>query len=496
MTVETSPTMGAAPARLPLSTKLLYGLGSIAFGAKLQVMGMLLFYYNQVVGMPAALVSLALAIGVFVDAFWDPLIGQLSDKTRSKWGRRHPYMYAAAVPVALAFILLWHPPAGWSDTALFFYLLATVLFTQLATSFYEVPSAALAPELAPDYHERTVLLSYRFVIGVIGGALGSVMAFGIFLRATPEYPAGQLNPAGYGPLSIAVAAIVVVSVLVSTLGTHHTIKTLHVPAANKLSFAESLKEVIATLKNWNFVVAVSAALIAGVGSGLSGGLRIYFGTFFWDLSSQQILLLSLAGLIAAPIGSFVAAATSRKFGKRLACMSLFFASVATNNAPILLRLVGYFPDNDSPNLLPILFAEAVVTGALAIAGFILVSSMIADIVEDSQSKTGRRSEGLLFSADSILQKVVTALSTVLPGLVLAFVGFPERAQPGQVDEAVLHALAWIYIPATMTISILSISTWSFYRIDKAGFERAQASIQEAAANTEMRIETDTNAPRP
>lgn len=484
--------MGAAPARLPLSTKLLYGFGSIAFGAKLQIMGMLLFFYNQVVGMPAALVSLALAIGVFVDAFWDPLIGQLSDKTRSPWGRRHPYMYAAAAPVAISFVLLWNPPSGWSDGALFAYLLATVLFTQLATSFYEVPSAALAPELAPDYHERTVLLSYRFVIGVIGGALGAVMAFGVFLRATPEYPAGQLNPAGYGPLSYAVAAIVIVAVLVSTIGTHHKIKTLHVPAAQKLSFAQSLREVGATLNNWNFMVAVVASLIAGVGTGISGGLRIYFGTFFWDLSSQQILLLSLAGLIAAPLGSFVATGTSRAFGKRRACMTLFFLSVATNNAPILLRLVGAFPDNDSPALLPILFAEAVVTGVLAIAGFILVSSMIADIVEDSQARTGRRSEGLLFSADSLLQKIVTSLSTVLPGLILAFVNFPERAQPGQVPTETLHLLAWIYIPTTMMISLLSISTWSFYRIDKAGFERARASI----AAAEVRLETDTNAPRP
>jgi len=495
MTIEQAPAAGAAPARLPVSTKLLYGFGSIAFGAKIQIMGMLLFFYNQVVGMPAALVSLALAIGVFVDAFWDPLIGQLSDKTRSRWGRRHPYMYAAAIPVALSFVLLWNPPSGWSDGALFAYLLATVLFTQLATSFYEVPSAALAPELAPDYHERTVLLSYRFVIGVIGGALGSVLAFGVFLRATPEYPAGQLNPAGYGPLSIAVAAIVIVAVLVSTLGTHHKIKTLHVPDVQKLTFAQSLSEVIATLRNWNFVVAVVAALIAGVGTGISGGLRIYFGTFFWDLSSQEILLLSLAGLIAAPVGSFVANAASRRLGKRLACMSLFFLSVATNNAPILLRLIGFFPENDSPELLPILFAEAVVTGVLAIAGYIVVSSMIADIVEDSQAKTGRRSEGLLFSADSLLQKIVTALSTVLPGLLLAFVNFPERAQPGQVPTEVLHQLAWIYIPATMMISILSISTWSFYRIDKASFERARANILEATAQAETRLETDTNAPR-
>jgi len=104
----------AAGGHVPQSTKLLYGLGSVAFGAKGQLLGLLLLFYNQLMGMPAALVSLALAISLTIDALWDPMVGQVSDNLRTPWGRRHPLMYASAIPLAISWLLLWHPPTGWS----------------------------------------------------------------------------------------------------------------------------------------------------------------------------------------------------------------------------------------------------------------------------------------------------------------------------------------------------------------------------------------------
>jgi GPH family glycoside/pentoside/hexuronide:cation symporter len=101
-----------------LVTGLAYCLGAVPFGAKGQLFGLLLLFYNQLLGLPAAAVSAIIAASVVLDAVWDPLIGQLSDTTRSRWGRRHPYLYGVAVPLALAFALLWRPPAGWSQAAL------------------------------------------------------------------------------------------------------------------------------------------------------------------------------------------------------------------------------------------------------------------------------------------------------------------------------------------------------------------------------------------
>lgn len=476
------------PERLGFRTKFLYGFGSIAFGAKAALMGLLLFYYNQVIGLPAAMVSLALAVSLFVDALWDPLIGHLSDGLRTRWGRRHPLMYVSAAPVAIFFILLWRPPDELTDWQTFAWLLSMVMLVRLSTSFYEVPSAALAPELAPDYHDRTVILAFRYVLGTFGSVTATGLGYFYFFRPTPEYPSGQLNPAAWGPLTICVALLIVASIILSTLGTHHRIPKLYRPPVRRESLGASLRHVGATIRNWNFGVVVVAGLIAGVGSGLYSGLALYLNTFFWELPARDVGFVVVSGLGSSLFAAFAGLGLSRLWGKKLACMTLFFASVITNGGPILLRLLGWFPENGDPVVVPILIGMSFLNGILATGGFIVVTSMIADVTEDVQVKTGRRSEGLLMSADSILQKTMSSLSALLPGVILGVVGFPEKAQPGQVDPEVIRNLALIYLPATAIISTLSIATWGFYRIDKARHERNLEQVREAEAAAGARIE--------
>ena len=135
-----------------LTTKVLYGLGAVANAVKARGLStFLLIFYNQVIGLPPQMVSSAIFIALIFDAFCDPLVGQISDNFRSPWGRRHPFMYAAALPVSLAFFLIWNPPSGWSNTELFGYMLACLLVIRLFDTFFELPSSALAPELARDY---------------------------------------------------------------------------------------------------------------------------------------------------------------------------------------------------------------------------------------------------------------------------------------------------------------------------------------------------------
>ena len=122
------------PPRPPITfrTKALYGLGAAANIIKQRgITTFLLLFYNQVVGLPPAMVSTAIMIALIFDAFVDPMIGQISDNTRSKWGRRHPFMYVAALPVAIAFYLIWNPPVGWEEEALFGYMLVCLLTIRL-----------------------------------------------------------------------------------------------------------------------------------------------------------------------------------------------------------------------------------------------------------------------------------------------------------------------------------------------------------------------------
>ena len=154
---------------------------------------LLLIFYNQLLGLPAQLVGLAIMIALIIDGFVDPLIGHISDRFRSRLGRRHPFMYASALPCALAYYFLWNPPAGLASGTLFWYLLATAITVRMLIALYEVPSAALLAELTEDYDLRTSLVVYRFFFGYFGAVLMGVIALSVFLRPTAGQAVGLLN---------------------------------------------------------------------------------------------------------------------------------------------------------------------------------------------------------------------------------------------------------------------------------------------------------------
>jgi GPH family glycoside/pentoside/hexuronide:cation symporter len=144
-----------AQAKVPLLTKLSYGFGAIAYGVKNNGFDyFLLLFYSQILGVEARMVGLALLIALVFDAFSDPIVGYLSDNTRSRWGRRHPWMYFAAIPVSIAYYFLWSPPGGLSGNQLFAYLVMLSILIRTLITLYEVPSSALAPEITRDYDER------------------------------------------------------------------------------------------------------------------------------------------------------------------------------------------------------------------------------------------------------------------------------------------------------------------------------------------------------
>lgn len=472
----------ATAARLPVHTKLLYGLGSMSDGAQLQLVGgVLLLYYNQILKMPAQWVSLALGIALFVDAFWDAFIGYVSDNLRTRLGRRHPLMYFSIVPAGLTFAALWMPPASLSQPQLFAWLLFFVVAFRMSHSCFMVPAWALTPELAPDYHERTVVIGYRWMLGASGGAITAVLVYGVFLHKTAAFPLGQLNPAGYPPMAIAIGLFISATILIATLGTHPYIDRLHRPVARRFDWAQSLKEVAATFGNHNFRVSLAAGAIGATSVALGAGLTIYFNTYLFELPASSILLTILPLFISGPLAFLIAPAVSRRIGKRAGCIALFFASLAFSYGPIILRLLNLLPPNHSPALLPILIGAGTLSGILSMGGFILSSSMIADITEESQLKTGRRSEALLFYADQLLGKVVSGMATVLPGLLLALVAFPPHATPATLDPAVMHRLALAYVLIAGTLSSISIGMWRFYRIDQSAHENHLATIEAAVA---------------
>jgi len=485
-------TRAATPEPLSFRTKFLYGFGSISFGVHVYVLSLLLFFYNQVIGLPAGMVSAALAATVVIDAAWDPIVGQFSDRLRTPWGRRHPLMYLSAVPVALTMLALWRPPAELSVSEKGVWLFGFALAARLVISLYEVPSQALAPELVPEYHARTGLLAYRWVFFTLGGAIATMSGYFIFFRPTAAYPQGQLNPAAWGPLTITATALMFGSILISAFGTHDRIKTLHQPPARGASFAALWREVLATVRNWNLGVALTASMIGGLSYGLYLGLQLYVDTFFWRLPASGVGVLSLANLASLLPGAWLAAASSRRFGKKHACVALFLSTLVFLQGPILLRMLGAFPDNAQAAFMPALFATRFLHGLVTNAAYIVVTSMIADITEDAQVKTGARSEGLLMAANSFIVKLTTGFAALLPGVILAAVHFPAKATAA-VAPQVVRNLIWVYLPSTFVLSLASIVVWLLYRIDQKTHEANLAAVAAAEARMEAAGEAPSAA---
>ena len=479
------PSIAAAPppaAPVDLVTKLFYGFGSVAYGIKDNgFQTFVLIFYNQLIGLPASWAGGAIFLALIVDAVMDPIVGQMSDHWRSRWGRRHPFMYLAAAPVALSYLALWNPP-HWSNGALFAYLVAVCIIVRTFITFYEIPSSALAPELTADYDERTNILGYRYMFGWAGGLGMTFLAYAVFLTPSPKYPVGQLNPVGYAHYGTVAAIIMFGAILISAAGTHRRIPQLRQPpAGGPTTLRAYFKEMVSTLSHRSFLMVTLGALFSAIGQGVNFAIALYNGTFFWELTSAQILILVMQGFAGAVLAMFIAPPLSKRFGKRNTAIGAMALSTVITIAPISLRLLGFFPANHTPVLLPTLLAFGSVSSSLGIAAAILIASMISDVVEDSELRTGRRSEGLFFAANSLAQKAVSGTGPLIVGLMLTVVRFPAHAQPGHVPLDVLRHLGMLYAPIFVAPYLISIGFLSAYRIDRTTHHDNLQRLADAAA---------------
>lgn len=464
-----------------VTTKLFYGFGSVAYGVKDNGFGyLLLIFYNQVVGLPAPAVGLAIMLALIVDAFIDPIVGQVSDNWRSRWGRRHPFMYAAAGPVAISYVLLWTPPAG-NPTAAFIYLMVVAIVIRTFITLYEIPSTALAAELSTNYDERTSILSYRYFFGWWGGLAMSLAALKIFLRPTAEQPIGQLNAEGYLNYGIVAAMVMFAAILISAAGTHRHIPSFRVAEPRKWSAAQLGREMASTLSHRSFLMLMLASLFNAMGQGVVMSLNLYFNTYFWELSAGQIAFFTLSNFASAALAFAFARPLSERMGKKAAAQLTKILAFAIGLAPIALRLLGAFPENGDPAVFWILLVQTLISTGLGIVAAILFSSMIADVVEDSQLRTGRRSEGLFFSAAAFVAKAVSGVGVFASSIILVAANFPSNAQPGAVPDSVMRDFGLIYVAVLMGVAAASFFFVSLYSITRSSHEASLRALAEAGA---------------
>jgi Na+/melibiose symporter-like transporter len=426
-------------------------------------------FYSQVVGLDARLVGLALTVALVVDAFVDPMVGYWSDNVRSRFGRRHPFMYAAAVPLAGLYFLLWNPPAGLSQPMLFAFLLGLAVSIRLCVSLYQVPSNALAAELTQDYDERSTLLSFRsFFAWTVGNSMSVLMfavLFPLFVTATIHN--GQFNRESYRVYGLVASGLLFALVMISALGTHSRIPHLKAPPAQrKLTVGRVFKEMFETLSNRSFVILFIATALGTVAAGLSAPLAFYWLTYFWHFTSQQSSLVIVGVFASAFIGSSLAPIVTRRLGKKRGAIIIGLIAFLGSPMPIVLRLTGILPDNGSPLIFWFVFFTNMFDVALIICFQILSYSMIADLVEQSEIKTGRRSEGVFASAITFTEKVVNGLGLIMAGFLLTLAGIKTGADASHVTPAAVWRLGAIYVPTILTLWMAMVAVIGGYAITR------------------------------
>lgn len=481
-------TTGAAPP-ITLGTRVTYGAGAIANGVKNAAFtSYLLFFYSQIVGISASVVATAVALTLLVDAIADPLIGRWSDVTRSRWGRRHPFIYGSAIPTGIFFLLAWFPPAGMSNLQAGMWIFATASLTRVAISAFEINTSAMTPEMTDDYRERTRLFGLRWWFGYAGTYGFTTLCLLTFFAATPEYARGQLNPAGYPGFAIAGALTIVVAILLCGIGTHNRIPYLRQadqrPA--RMPLMTHLREMGQALKNRAFLSIFGFGVLKYSAIGLYASTTLFFSTYLYKLNAAQLAILTIDSLVAATLAAPLAPIMSNWIGKRASSMVFAVLGVSIGLSPLVLAYNGMFFAPGHPAMVPTLFAIGAIYGAMVAISLINTSSMLADVVEDSALKTGRHDAGTFFAASSFMQQCSTAVGIFLAGKILVWSDFPDKPVPGQVSDEAVRSLVLHYIPTSIALWTLGALFLLFYPITRARHEANVAALKAREAEAAAR----------
>ena len=473
-----------AAAHVRFLGRLSFGIGSYAEGIKNGAFNyFLLFYYNQVLGLSGSLTGIALAIALLVDAITDPVIGSISDRHRSKigWGRRHPFMYGAAVPFGVVFYLLFVPPEGLAQIELFLWLVTLAVACRVALSVYSVPHMTLAAELSPDYDERTVLSAFRSFLSISGAV--SVVFIG-YVFFFPDN--GQLDADNYPDFALTAGVAMALSIIASGAGTHSYIP--HLQQANLDVPSFSLKRVADEFTDAYNVRAFRFLLLALLANaalqGVLASIAVYIMTFFFQFEGSQIGVGLSLGMAGGVTGALICSPIAQRIGSKRNGLILGFAWFAGfTSLMVNLRLLGLAPENGDPLLFPLVAAIGGIGGIGLGFVHVLSTAMIADVTDEHELKHGERQEGIYYSAISFTGKATSGLGAMLAGLAIDVVGLNPNLDPAQAPQTAINGLGILYGPGVMLFCLIPVMLILRYDIDRDRHQRIRNEIAEAKSNT-------------
>lgn len=453
--------------RIPWLTKVVYGTGDwglATFNTLRQIFYAI--FLTDVVGLDPRLASFAALVGVLWDAVNDPLVGILSDKTRSKWGRRRPFLLIFAVPYGLAFLILWWAPPIQNQILLMVYIMLAYALSDTFQTLVIVPFHSLTPEMTSDYDERTSLAGYRMFFNFLASIV-TAMAAPMIIDAVMRH--GGTQQQGY----FLAAGLFGATAVVPYILIFFTVRER--PAGDRPVETASLRATIRIAwKNIPFRYATALYMLNWVAFDLTGVVLPYL-LVYWVMRGDLLAKVPGLGLPieSAVLGLMMITATlvlpfwiwlAKRLGKRVS----FIAALAFWAA--LMLTIPFIPQG----AYGLTLALAVAIGISVSAAHILPDAIFPDVIEWDELRTGKRHEGIYYGAKNFMRKLTTAFAIFITLQVLGWLGYKAPPKSVVVFTQPKSALLGIRIligpiGAALIIATLVV-TW-FYPLDRDRFNR-------------------------
>jgi GPH family glycoside/pentoside/hexuronide:cation symporter len=460
----------------PGRVKFFYSLGQVVESGYLAVNGFVFFYYTAVLGMSGSMVGVALAISLVLDALADPLIGSWSDSVRSRFGRRLPVMLLGAPLTMVTMGLLFAPPSGLTPFLMFLWLTLTKMGVRAFASMFNIPYFALGGEMADGYLERTRIVAYRLLGGILATVAITFIAFAFFFTGE----AGLQRREAYPAFGWTIATLVLLFALISCAGVWRYAASLPQPTTKPEPMGPRLVgEIQEIFRNRSFRVLFLSMLVFASAAGVNAALNNHTFVFVWRLPSETIQFISYALLAGITAGIPITPPLLRFLEKKTVVFAGFMIVIAAWGALPALWSAGLFRPAGA-EALPWLLASTFIAGVGTGLIFIAFPSMMADAAEEHEHLFGERREGLFFSGLGFAGKAAGGVGTMVGGFALDIIRFPEEA--GRTVGAVVPddvlgplVLAWGPLPAAM--SLMGALIFLSYGITRARHEEVVAALR-------------------
>lgn len=469
------------PHTVPTRTRVAFGVGASAETVSLYSLSVLgMIFYNQVLGLDVLLAGLVPTIALFTDAVSDPLLGSLSDRFRGRrWGRRHPFMLVAPLPIAVSFYCVFNPPDTLSGDSLFAWFLGWSISLRTFMTVYHVPHLALGGELSSSYTERSKIMSFNNFFAWLGGAGVFKINTVVFFAASPVAANGLLNRQAYPDFALAMAALILLVLLASAWFTRDRIPLLPQAPANlpRFSARAFYRDIAGAFSNRNYLMLMIAYFSLSLMLGIRAAFNNYMNIFYWELPAREIGTLVFAGSLVGYVTGFLfSARLHHVFDKKLTIVATAVGLSIFPAMPVILRLFDLFPANGAPELLWSIVAFGALSSACGSILNISVMSALADIADENELRLGHRQEGTLYAARTFFAKLDNSIGHGVAAVALSLIAFPDKAVPGQVDAGTIWWLGMIDSPLTIIPGLIAAVFYAQYRINRSSYEETQRQL--------------------